>query len=120
MPNKYISNKLKSWWQQRFKKDALDWRSLSPNRPPLPILSSETLDSISHNDSTPVQNHSSIIIESISNNSKASSLLYFFFIFLLTKTVLTHVAPLEETILFIISHSRRKRDIDHRGFIFQC
>lgn len=66
MPNKFFPNKLKSWWQQRFKQDTLDWRSLSPHHPPLPFLSSNTVDE-SLNDSTPIQHHSNIILDSISN-----------------------------------------------------
>jgi hypothetical protein len=66
MPNKFFPNKLKSWWQQRFKQDTLDWRSLSPHHPPLPFLLSNTVDE-PLNDSTPIQHHSNIILDSISN-----------------------------------------------------
>ncbi|KAI9282727.1 kinase-like domain-containing protein [Sporodiniella umbellata] len=71
MPNKKIATKLKAWWQQRTKKDAGDWKkNLSPNHPPLPTLSSESIQTTLQNDSSPIQNHSNIIIESISKNSK--------------------------------------------------
>ncbi|CEI90500.1 hypothetical protein RMCBS344292_04825 [Rhizopus microsporus] len=76
MPNKLLPNKIKTWWQQRFnnKQDTLDWRSLSPDHPPLPFLSPETLpstiinSSILQMESSPIQHHSSIMIATNSSH----------------------------------------------------
>lgn len=130
MPNKLFPNKIKTWWQQRFnnKQDTLDWRSLSPDHPPLPFLSPEILpstiidSSILQMESSPIQHHSSIMIATNSSHKVSYPPLIIILCFLLIccHSVYLHARARSTRISFMSYIDRKKRTENLYSYDIYC